>query len=111
MKSINVKEELLKEIKLCGLKLSIHSRERMLQRGYTQKDIARVLLTGMVIKEKSDKFGWEITILGKDVGNSPCIAIFGRRYAYSKEINLVTIMPPVATKYQSLITKLYENVA
>ncbi|GLO68304.1 MULTISPECIES: DUF4258 domain-containing protein [Oceanobacillus] len=89
------KRSRIKHIKKCLLLkkilISIHSKERMSQRGYSSCDIIRAVLNGRIIEVQSRGYTKKFVIEGKDYSDNPIVIVLSEK---KDGYCLVTAMPP-----------------
>ncbi|MDK8642432.1 MULTISPECIES: DUF4258 domain-containing protein [Niallia] len=91
MKVLKLKE--IKKVLMTGkgvIKISMHTKERLVKRGYSKGDIVSAIFTGSV----SEIQGYnKISILGRDKDHNPIVVVIAKKRASYYKV--VTVMPPI----------------
>ena len=95
-------KEIKKALLTNRLRLSQHAKKRMNKRGYTKKDVISCVLSGMISEIQVSEKGLRTVIEGKDFDGLPMVTVVGK-CMYPKEFIVVTVMPPIKSKFQNVI--------
>ncbi|MEY8742064.1 DUF4258 domain-containing protein [Bacillales bacterium AN1005] len=73
------------------IKISMHTKERLVKRGYSKGDIVSAIFTGSVseIQQGYNK----ISILGRDKDPNPFVVVIAKKRPFYYKV--VTVMPPI----------------
>ncbi|MGN8842541.1 DUF4258 domain-containing protein [Niallia sp. HCP3S3_B10] len=70
--------------------ISIHTMQRLEQRGYTKGDIVTAILNGEIVERQSIS---KVAVLGRDTDDNPVVVVIAK--VSNQQFKIVTTMPPI----------------
>lgn len=85
------------------IRITAHTKKRLLKRGYTLSDIISCIWSGERTKVQVSKGKIVVVVEGRDMDNLPIVLIVGKDDLNPQNYAIVSLFPPIDEKFKRVI--------